>query len=129
MNNENQIKPVFLIPWNFLLIVLVIAMRYLKIDMTLGSIPSICVLIGAILVMVLEFIRSGDILFKNFIIDTSLSNLALIGSSWYVAYLVFKGIPLHFVEYLAYAIIILDAWLSPINGFRTALRNFQIGNN
>ncbi|MBN2144591.1 MAG: hypothetical protein JW774_08200 [Candidatus Aureabacteria bacterium] len=118
-------KSILMVPWTALLVVSVIALRLGNMDLILGSVPSMGVLIGAVLVMALEFLRSGDIQLKKFVWDTTLSVFILIGSTWAVAYMIINHISIHFVEWLVYAIVILDSWLSPINAFRTALRNVQ----
>jgi hypothetical protein len=123
---DQKQKRNILIPWTALLLLSVIAMRLWNMNLVLGSVPSIGILIASILVMVLEFLRSGDIQLGKFITDTTISTISLIIASWYIAYMVIERKPLHFVEYLVYVIIILDSWLSPINAFRTALRNVQL---
>ena len=120
-------KIFFLLPWTALLFLLVSAFHYFHLDLSTGSIPSLVVIVTGFIVLVLEFIKSGDIQFTRFIWDLTLSILILILATWFYSYLYFCKQPLVFVDYVAYFVIIFDTWLSPINAFRTALRNLQIG--
>lgn len=120
-------KIFFFIPWTALLLLLVLGFHQFQINLSTGSAPSIAVIIVSFLVLVLEFIKSGDIQFKRFIWDLSLSILILVIATWFYGYLFFCKQHLFFVDYVAYFVILFDSWLSPINAFRTALRNLQIG--
>lgn len=120
-------KIFFLIPWTALLLILVLGFHQFQINLSTGSVPSITVIIVSFLVLVFEFIKSGDIQFKRFIWDLSLSILILVIATWFYGYLFFCKQHLFFVDYVAFFVILFDSWLSPINAFRTALRNLQIG--
>lgn len=120
-------KLFFLIPWSAILFIIVLSFHYLQADLFLGSVPSIVVITSSFIVLVLEFIKSGDIQFKRFIWDLTQSLLVLIFATWFYGYLFFCQQHLYFVDYVAYLVLIFDSWLSPINAFRTALRNLQIG--
>ena len=120
-------KIFFLIPWPALLFMMVLAFHFTQTDLLLGSVPSIVVISGSFIVLILEFIKSGDIQFKRFIWDLTQSLLILIFATCFYSYLYFCKQHLYFVDYVAYLVLIFDSWLSPINAFRTALRNLQIG--
>ena len=120
-------KLFFLIPWTALLFITLLGFHYFQVDLSTGSASSIIVIIVSFLVLVLEFIKSGDIQFKRFIWDLTQSIVLLILATGFYSYLFFCKQHLFFVDYIAYFVIVFDSWLSPINAFRTALRNLQIG--
>ena len=124
---DDFMKFLFLFPWSAVLLALVTGFHFSRIDLQLGSIPSIVVIAGSFIVLVLEFIKSGDIQLKRFIWDLTQSIVILILATWFYGYLFFCKEPVFFVDYIAYLVLIFDSWLSPINAFRTALRNLQIG--
>lgn len=91
--------------------------------------PSGYTFIGlAVVVLFIEFVKSGDIGLVSFLLDTTFSVIALIVSTALLTYMLFTldETPTFF-HWFGYAIIVGDALFSPANAFRTALRNFGLG--
>jgi hypothetical protein len=122
-----MLKKIGFIPWTALLLIGLILTQQLGLDRTMGKIPSIVLLISSIVILIIEFFRSGDMRFHQYVVDTSFSLLVLIGGTWYLAYLFYSGIQIYMIDYIIYTILVVDSWLSPINAYRTALRNVQVG--
>jgi hypothetical protein len=81
-----------------------------------------------VIVLIVEFFKSGDISTAYFLSDIVFAVLAVVLATGLISYLVFKlGETPDFYHWLGYAVIIGDAVISPFNSFRTALRNFGVG--
>lgn len=115
------------IPWVFAPIIYLVVVHNLKMSLD-GSSPLGFTFIGvAVVVLFIEFIKSGDIGVVSFLLDTTFSVIAVIVSTALLTYMVFKlGEKPTFFHWFGYAIIIGDALFSPANAFRTALRNFGV---
>lgn len=112
------------IPWIFLLILYLIAMQQMNLPMEGAAGYTFVGL--AMVVMFIEFMKSGDISTLSFFLDTLWSVIALIVSTGLLCYMVLAmNKQPEFFHWLGYGIIIGDAVLSPANAFRTALRNFS----
>ena len=112
-------------PWIFTPIIYLLVVHRLNIALT-G--PSGYTFMGLVVVVLLiEFVKSGDIGVVSFMLDTTSSVIAVMVSTALLTYMVFT---LHeaptFFHWFGYAIIIGDALFSPVNAFRTALRNFGV---
>ncbi|MCI5140180.1 MAG: hypothetical protein D3909_00215 [Candidatus Electrothrix sp. ATG1] len=112
-------------PWIFTPIIYLIAVH--RVNASLEG-PSGYTFIGLVVVVLLvEFVKSGDIGVVSFLLDTTFSVIAVIVSTALLTYMAFTlNQPPTFFHWLGYAIIIGDALLSPANAFRTALRNFGV---
>ena len=115
------------IPWVFAPIIYLVVVHNLKMSLD-GSSPLGFTFIGvAVVVLFIEFIKSGDIGVVSFLLDTTFSVIAVIVSTALLTYMVvgLDQTPTFF-HWFGYAIIIGDALFSPANAFRTALRNFGV---
>ena len=115
------------IPWVFAPIIYLVVVHNLKMTLD-GSSPLGFTFIGvAVVVLFIEFIKSGDIGVVSFLLDTTFSVIAVIVSTALLTYMVvgLDQTPTFF-HWFGYAIIIGDALFSPANAFRTALRNFGV---
>ena len=111
------------IPWTFLIIAYLLAAHFMNLELS-GVAGYIFIALG-VLVLFLEFFKSGDISTSTFLTDTL---AAVIGATTLLCYLYFKlGQKPTFFHWFGYAILIGDAVMSPFNSFRTALRNFGVG--
>lgn len=115
------------IPWVFAPIIYLVVVHNLKISLD-GSSPLGFTFIGvAVVVLFIEFVKSGDIGVVSFLLDTTFSVIAVIVSTALLTYMAFTlGEKPTFFHWFGYAIIIGDALFSPANAFRTALRNFGV---
>ncbi|WP_339136659.1 MAG: hypothetical protein WGN25_02120 [Candidatus Electrothrix sp. GW3-4] len=113
------------IPWIFTPIIYLLAVHQLNISLE-G--PSGYAFIGiAVVVLFIEFVKSGDIGVVSFLLDTISSVLALMVSTALLTYMIFSlNEAPTFFHWFGYAIIVGDALFSPANAFRTALRNFGV---
>jgi len=112
-------------PWIFSPIIYLVAVHQLNISLE-G--PLGYTFIGvAVVVLFIEFVKSGDIGVVSFLLDTTSSVIAVIVSTALLTYMVFTldETPTFF-HWFGYAIVVGDALFSPANAFRTALRNFGV---
>lgn len=110
-----------IIPWTLFLILYmaVVHLTSLPMDGILGYLfLALCVI-----VLFLEFYKSGDINVGVFLIDLISSVIAVVVATALMSYLVFKHSPPTFFDWFGFAVILGDAILSPFNSFRTALRD------
>jgi len=115
------------IPWTLFIILYMVVVHTLGINM--GGMAGYAFLALCIAILFVEFFKSGDIKLGSFLVDIVSSVVALVIATVLMSYLIFtKG---HgettFFHWFGVAIIVGDAILSPVNAFRTALRNLEIG--
>lgn len=112
-------------PWIFSPIIYLVVIHQLNISLE-G--PLGYTFIGlAVVVLFIEFVKSGDIGVVSFLLDTTSSVIAVIASTALLTYMFFtlQETPTFF-HWFGYAIVVGDALFSPANAFRTALRNFGV---
>ncbi|MCI5224521.1 MAG: hypothetical protein D3924_18100 [Candidatus Electrothrix sp. AR4] len=112
-------------PWIFTPIIYLLVMHQL--NSTLEG-PLGYTFIGlAVVVLFIEFVKSGDIGVVSFLLDTTFSVISVMVSTALLTYMFYtlNETPTFF-HWFGYAIIIGDALFSPANAFRTALRNFGV---
>lgn len=114
------------IPWTFLIIAYLVVAHNMKLD--LNGVPGYVFIGLGVLVLFLEFFKSGDISTSTFLSDTFYAVLGVIIATALLSYLYFHldQTP-GFFHWFGYAILVGDAIMSPFNAFRTALRNFGVG--
>lgn len=95
--------------------------------------PTYGFLALGILVLFVEFFKSGDIGAGAFLLDIVWSVLALVTASVLMSYLYFQGAAgaggwenINFFHWFGCAIVLGDAILGPFNAFRAALRNIAV---
>jgi hypothetical protein len=113
------------IPWGFTLIIY-LAVTYLQ-DIPLEGIAGYIFVILGVVVLFVEFVKSGDISTTTFIVDHIFALVAVILSSLLLGYLCYveRTIP-NFFYWFGYAVILGDAVFSPFNAYRMALRNIGV---
>lgn len=113
------------IPWGFLMIVFLLLTHYVKIPME-GVVGYAFIGMG-MLVLFVEFFKSGDVSSTAFIIDQLFALVAVIASTALLTYLYFvlNQAP-NFFHWFGFAVIMGDAVLSPFNAYRMALRNIGL---
>jgi uncharacterized membrane protein YobD (UPF0266 family) len=115
------------IPYALLLIAYMLVVRFTGMDM--HGLAGYIFIGLCVIVLIVEFFKSGDISTAYFLTDITFAVLAVVIATGLMSYLVFKlGETPTFYHWLGYAVIIGDAVMSPFNSFRTALRNFGVGN-
>jgi hypothetical protein len=85
-------------------------------------------LVGCFVILVLEFQKSGDILLRSFRLDLILAIAALVATTSVITLLWERG-TFYTIDIFIAGIVLVDAFVSPSNSFRTALRNWQGGVN
>jgi len=114
------------IPYPLLLIGYLVAAHYMTVNM--HGVAGYVFIGICVIVLIVEFFKSGDISTAYFLSDIVFAVLAVVLSTGLLSYLVFKlGEAPSFYHWLGFTVIIVDAVLSPFNSFRTALRNFGVG--
>jgi hypothetical protein len=114
-----------LIPWASLVCAAWATIRlghYLVLD--LATPPGLVLLCAAIFALVVEFFKSGDVGLGAFIRDLTLALLTLAAGVVTLTLLVQRD-HVTVLDGIVFTVLVLDAWLSPINAFRTALRNIS----
>ena len=125
-SNQKGMRLFNKIPYALLLIVYLLVVHISGLDMH-GMAGYIFIGL-CVIVLVVEFFKSGDISTAYFLSDILFAVLAVVIATGLMSYLVFKlGETPDFYHWLGYAVIIGDAVISPFNSFRTALRNFGVG--
>jgi hypothetical protein len=125
-SNQKGMRLFNKIPYALLLIVYLLVVHVSGLDMH-GMAGYIFIGL-CVIVLVVEFFKSGDISTAYFLSDIVFAVLAVVIATGLMSYLVFKlGEAPDFYHWLGYAVIIGDAVISPFNSFRTALRNFGVG--
>ena len=119
-------KEIKLIPWVLILLVVWSIIRFAKVD--LNQVISLGLFLLALVIMVFEFFKSGDINLKAFGIDQLYSIIAIAFFCTIETILILKNYPFQIVDILFGILVLADGWVSPVNSFRTALRNFEVGN-
>jgi hypothetical protein len=114
------------IPWTLAVILYMVAAHFTALDMR-GAAGY--VFLGlCVLVLFVEFFKSGDIGASTFLVDLLGAVLSLILATVLMSYLIFKldQTPTFF-HWFGCAVILGDTILGPFNAFRTALRNLGLG--
>ena len=112
-------------PWIFSPIIYLVVVHQLNISLE-GPL-GYTFLVLAVVVLFIEFVKSGDIGVVSFMLDTTFSVIAVMASTALLTYMFFtlNETPTFF-HWFGYAIVVGDALFSPANAFRTALRNFGV---
>jgi hypothetical protein len=114
------------IPWTLTVILYMIVAHLASLNMR--NEPGYIFLGLCMVVLFLEFFKSGDIGTVAFFVDLLSAVFSLVLAAVLMSYLIFKlGQKPTFFHWFGCAIILGDAILGPFNAFRTALRNIGIG--
>jgi uncharacterized membrane protein YobD (UPF0266 family) len=125
-SNQQGMRIFNKIPYTLLLIAYLLVVHVTGLDM--HGVAGYIFIGLCVVVLIVEFFKSGDISTAYFLSDIVFAVLAVVIATGLMSYLVFKlGETPTFYHWLGYAVIIGDAVISPFNSFRTALRNFGVG--
>jgi hypothetical protein len=113
-------------PWIFVVIGYLVVADRMRLDMQ--GVPGYVFLGLGVLVLFIEFFKSGDIDMWAFLWDLIWATTAVAGTAVLMTYLYFHTgwESISFFHWLGCAIVLGDAILSPFNAFRTALRNLDL---
>ncbi len=121
------------LPWTLLLTIYLLAVYIAKIDLSADGIGSILgyVYFGlGLVILFVQFFKSADISTTGFIIHLTGALLSMTVATVLMTLLLSKGgegVNITFHYWYGCAIILADSILSPFNSFRTAKRNFAVG--
>ncbi len=117
------------LPLSLILVVLWMITRMVGINFSIANVIGIILTVFCFIVLIFEFNKSGDITLHSFAWDLGFSILATVVNAVTITLLIKeKGLfNLYVTDYLLSAVILCDAWLSPFNTFRIALRNVMFG--
>jgi hypothetical protein len=125
-SNQKGMRVFNKIPYALLLIAYLLVAHLTNLDM--HGVAGYIFIGLCVIVLIIEFFKSGDISTGYFLTDIIFAVLAVVLATGLLSYLVFKlGQTPDFYHWLGYAVILGDAVISPFNSFRTALRNFGVG--
>jgi len=113
------------LPWNFVIVVALIGLHQTGIPIE-GLIEK-SLFILCLCALIFGFINSSNISHRNFtllIIRSTTSVAVASGFSSYLWWGTEAGLP--FIYGIGFAVVMINAIVSPINSFKTALRDFQV---
>ncbi|MDY0136874.1 MAG: hypothetical protein RBS36_06865 [Thiomicrospira sp.] len=112
-------------PWMMLVIVYLIAAQYWQFPM--AGVGGYIFIALAVVVLIIEVFKSGDLGLGAFFIDLFWSVVALVLAAGLLTYLWFveQQMP-SFYHWIGFVMVLADALLNPFNAYRTALRNFGV---
>lgn len=113
------------IPFTLILTISWLFLNIFGIDLSMSSPFGISILFLAFIVYIIEFYKSGDIMLRSFMLDLAYAILNLIIVTCYITIIIKSGFKLHAIDIMVSMIALIDIWLSPVNGYRTALRNLS----
>ena len=114
------------LPWGFIMIIYLMVTYLNRIPLE-GAVGYGFVGLG-VFVLVIEFLKSGDLSSTAFMVDQILAITSVIIATLLISYLYFiLGEVPNFFYWFGYAIILGDSIFSPFNAHRMALRNFGVG--
>lgn len=116
------------VPLPFIVLALWGIARWAGYDWPIGSVWSVGLIATCFIILMLEFFKSGDVALGSFKLDQLLSVVAtVIVVAAETLLWEHKGVST--VDFFVLAVILGDAYVSPVNSFRTAQRNIQAGVN
>lgn len=121
------------LPWTLLLTLYLLVVYVANIDLSadgLGRILGYVYFGLGLLILFVQFFKSADISSTGFIVHLTGALLSLVVATALMTLLLSQdglGTKITFHYWYGCAIILADAILSPFNSFRTAKRNFAVG--
>jgi hypothetical protein len=114
------------IPWTALIILFLVITTLTEVRME-GPVGYTFIVFG-LFVLFIEFFKSGDISTTAFLTDLIVAVTSVIGGAALITVmLIDERYSLTFFHWYGAAILVADAILSPLNSFRTAKRNLELG--
>jgi hypothetical protein len=116
------------LPWNFVIIAALITLQQTATP-TDGLVEK-ALFILYLCSLIFGFINSANITTRNFTILIIHSVLSVAVASGFISYLYWgTNAGLEFIYGTGLAIVLINAIISPINSFKSALRDYQIDDN
>lgn len=118
------------VPLVLIALVLWFVVKLVGPELTIANPLSAVFIIGLFIVSNIEFIKSSDITVSTFTLDllfAFIGTVVCVSMAWY-EYGVLGNMPC-LADLVVFGVVVADATISPMNSFRTALRNVQAGVN
>jgi hypothetical protein len=115
--------PIGKTPWALIVVLSYAIAKLMGAQLVSGSIPGLVFISAGVIALILEFMRSADITVFTFKLDLAMSILSLLICAVVTTCIFTLKLPFGFVDVIIWAIVLADAWLGPVNSFKTALRN------
>ena len=113
-------------PWMLLVIVYLIVIEQLEVQM--AGTPGFIFIGGVVVILFVETFKAMDLSPLGFFWDQFWAIVCVALASGLIAYLYFvEGRDPTFYHWIGFAVIVADAIINPLNAFRSALRNFDVG--
>jgi uncharacterized membrane protein len=112
------------IPFVLILLALWAILRMSGETMSAGSTWGVIFIITGFVVLIVEFLKSSDIGMTTFKIEMAVTVFTTVLASIALTRLVASD-DIHIGDVVLAVVVIVDAWLSPVNSFGMALRNIQ----
>jgi prolipoprotein diacylglyceryltransferase len=116
-------KLLYKVPWTLILVLCWATARLFGAQLAASTVPGLIVIVAGFAALVIEFMRSSDITVRSFKMDLGMSIVALVTASVVTTCLFTLHRGLAFVDLVVWVVVFADAWSSPVNSFKTALRN------
>lgn len=115
-------------PWPLLIVAYLGVAYWTKIDLVANKAAGYGLIAVGLFVIFVEFFKSADIGTISFLLNLVFSVIAIILGTVLMTKIVLAGQwPPSFHYWYGAAILLADVILGPYNSFRTATRNFQVG--
>ncbi len=113
------------LPWNFAIIIALVTLEQAQIP--IDGVVEKALFILYICALIFSFINSANITTHNFTWLIMHSVLSVAVASGFISYLYWgtkNGV--EFIDGIGLVIVIINAMISPINSFKSALRDYQV---
>ncbi|MBN2647790.1 MAG: hypothetical protein JXR44_08390 [Thiotrichales bacterium] len=126
-NESGLIKTISKFPWMLLVLFYLVAADQLNISLD-NTLYGYVFITMAVIILFVEMMKSVDISAFGFFMDLFWAIFTVIIATALLVYLYLTpDKTISFFHWLGYGIILADALLNPLNSFRSALRNFDVG--
>lgn len=113
------------LPWNFVIVVVLVGLQ--QTATPAEGIIEKSLFILYLCALVFSFINSSNISHRNFTLLIIRSTTSVAAASGFISYLYWgTDDGLSFIYAVGLAIVMINATVSPINSFKTALRDIQV---
>ncbi len=114
------------VPFPLLLLALWALLRWSGVALPASGILGLVLIILSSFIIVLEFLKSGDIATPSFRRDLAFANLALIAATASMSLLWYRG-TFYLTDLFIAFMVLVDSQVNTTNSFKMALRNLMAG--
>jgi hypothetical protein len=102
-------------------------LRMTGVALPISGVFAVVLMVLSLIVLTLEFYKSGDIGTRSFRIELALALLAVIVTTALITHLWWANESRYLIDVVIFFVVLTDAFLGTYNSYRTALRNVQAG--